>query len=71
MRRSATIDILRAEAGDESLIDGLEAYLEYRRHDYATARDILTKALKTPEAPQWWKILLAMCQYAMGDEGPC
>jgi tetratricopeptide (TPR) repeat protein len=61
------IDLLRAEAGSDPLIDGMEAFLIYRRHDFAAARNLVEKALKTPDPPTWWHTLDAMCMYAMGD----
>jgi tetratricopeptide (TPR) repeat protein len=61
------IDLLRAEAGNDPLIDGMEAFVIYRRHDFAAARSLVEKALKTPDPPTWWHTLDAMCMYAMGD----
>ena len=62
------IDMLRAEAGSDPLIDGMEAFLIYRRHDFPAARTMLEKALKMPDPPIWWRTLDAMCMFAMGEE---
>ncbi|GEM_PF-6185087 len=63
-----SIALLRTEAGQNPLIDGLEAFLTYRRHDFSGARDMVEKALKTPQPPTWWHTLDAMCMVAMGEE---
>jgi tetratricopeptide (TPR) repeat protein len=62
------IDLLRAESGGDPLIDGMEAFLLYRRHDFSGARTMIEKALKMTEPPTWWHTLDAMCMFAMGDE---
>jgi tetratricopeptide (TPR) repeat protein len=62
------IDILRTEAGRAPLINGMEAFLLYRRHDFPAARILVEGALKSTEPPTWWHVLDAMCMFAMGDE---
>ncbi len=62
------IELLRAEAGSDPLIDGMEAFLIYRRHDFSTARNMIEKALQTPSPPVWWHTLHAMCLFAMGEQ---
>ena len=62
------IDLLRNEAGSDALIDGMEAFLMYRRHDFPGARATVEKALKTTKPPTWWYVLDAMSMFAMGDE---
>lgn len=64
------VDILRTEAGDDALIDGMDAYIAFHRHEFASSRDILTRITKATDAATWWKVLLAMDMYAMGDDGP-
>jgi tetratricopeptide (TPR) repeat protein len=62
-----SIDLLRAEAGEDPLIDGIDAFLAFHRHEFSASRDILAKAVKTPDAPIWWKVLLTLDMFAMGD----
>jgi Flp pilus assembly protein TadD len=60
--------LVRADAGPEILIDGMEGFLLYRRHEFDRAADVLSKAVATPDPPAWWRVVLSMSHFAAGRE---
>ncbi len=64
----AALDLVRADAGGDVLVDGMEGFLHYRRHQYDRAAEVLAKAAATPDSPPWWRVVLAMSHYAAGRE---
>lgn len=63
-----TLALVRADAGSEALVDGMEGFLLYRRHQYDGATEILTKAVAAPDSPAWWRVVLSMSHFAAGRE---
>jgi tetratricopeptide (TPR) repeat protein len=64
----ASLQLVRADAPGEALLDGMEGFLLYRRHQYDRAAEILTRALATPNPPAWWRVVLSMSHFAAGRE---
>lgn len=65
----ANLEQVRGDAGGEVLVDGMEGFLLYRRHQYDRAAEVLAKAAATPDSPPWWRVVLAMSHVAAGREG--
>ena len=63
-----TLELTRADAGGDVLVDGMEGFLHYRRHQYDRAAEVLAKASATPGSPPWWRVVLAMSHFAAGRE---
>ncbi len=64
----SALDLLRADAGPAPLVEGMHGFLLYRRHQYLQGIDILKHALQSPSPPAWWRVLLAMCYVATGQD---
>jgi tetratricopeptide (TPR) repeat protein len=61
------LTLSRAELGPHPLFDGMEGFLLYRRHQFDRSIEILRAAVETPQAPVWWRVLLAMNYAALGQ----
>lgn len=63
------LELLRGEAGEQPLIQGMEGFLLYRRHEFARSAEIVGRALDSPKPPAWWRVLLAMDYVALDRDG--